>query len=161
MGEAEFPNRSAEGGLRKTEHFVGRRQRARGRHAGTTRAEDLLSTAGAIGGAQKASRPRPRAALCPGGDGMFEHRTLEGLWKGGPDGRLSPQQQLRAVVIRDVYKAFGLVPEAGGQPAFLNAIAGKVGKNGGGHPCKEAIRKETPAGSPARVTRSSLARARF
>ncbi len=138
MGEAEFPNRSAEGGLRKTDHFVGRRQRARGRHAGSTRAEDLLSTAGAIGGRRGF---RPRGALGPGSDGMSEHPTLEGLWKGGPDGRLCPQEQLRAVVIRDVYKEFGLVPKAGGQPALMNAIAGKVVKNGGGHPCKEAIRQ--------------------
>jgi len=67
--------------------------------------------------------------------------TLEGLWKAGRTGGLSPLEQLRAVALRDAYEDLGQVPEAGGQPALLGSIAAKLSLIGGGHPSKEAVRQ--------------------
>ena len=73
---------------------------------------------------------------------MSEDRTLEGLWKTARKGYLSPLEQLRAVAFRDAYKKCGVPKDKQGRkPGLLNAIAGKVVKAGGGHPCKEAIRQ--------------------
>ena len=72
---------------------------------------------------------------------MTEPGSLEGLWKSGRSGSLSPLEQMRAVAFRDVYKEMGQAPQAGGQDAVNGSIATKLIKIGGGHPSKQAVAK--------------------
>ena len=61
---------------------------------------------------------------------MTEPGSLEGLWKRGRSGSLSPLEQMRAVAFRDVYKEMGQARQAGGQDAVNGSIAAKLAKIG-------------------------------
>ena len=60
--------------------------------------------------------------------------TLEHLWKGGRQGNLSPFEQMRALVLREVYVELK-VPLCGLQ----GRVAAKLQKIGGGAPNAEAV----------------------
>ena len=61
-------------------------------------------------------------------------QTLEHLWKDGRNGTMSPLEQMRAWVYREVMREYG-EPEHG----LYSKISGKVKKIGGGNPSGQAL----------------------
>jgi len=70
----------------------------------------------------------------------MEGGSLEKAWKGGPEGFLSPLEQMKAFAFREAFAAAGRTPSAG-QGGIYADIARHLTKNGGGHPSRDAVRR--------------------